>query len=189
MNRRQTLIAIFAAVAALQLAAPFSMISKRELTLREGTLFKFRTAPVDPYDAFRGRYVALQLEAAHCTATNAASFQNGQAVYALLENDADGFARVLQVVADHPAKGEFIKTRVQYVNGSTLALQWPFDRFYLPEALAPEAEKAYRIHSSRGNRTAYVAVRVRSGFAAIENLYVDGLPILEFVHRNAQPPR
>ena len=188
MNRRQTMIGVFAAVAALQLAVPLSMIAKRELTLREGVAFKFRTAPVDPYDAFRGRYVALQVEEANHQATNAAAFESGQWAYALLDNDAGGFARIRQVVADRPAKGEFIKTRVQYANGSTLTLQCPFDRYYLPEQIAPEAEKAYWSHSNRTNRNAYVVVRVRSGFAALESLFVDDLPIIEYVRQHGQQP-
>ena len=54
---------VFIIVAAIQAAVPGSMVWKREHTLREGSVWKFRTAPVDPVDAFRGRYVALQFEA------------------------------------------------------------------------------------------------------------------------------
>ena len=58
MNRRSLLI-----IALIGLAAQFSvmglMIARREMTLRNGVVCRFLTAPVDPYDAFRGRYVAL----------------------------------------------------------------------------------------------------------------------------------
>ena len=54
---------VFALVGFAQLAVPASLIWKRERTLRQGHVWKFRTAPVDPVDAFRGRYVALEFEA------------------------------------------------------------------------------------------------------------------------------
>jgi uncharacterized membrane-anchored protein len=187
MNRRQALLGIFAAVAALQIAVPLSMIAKREITLREGVPFKFRTAPVDPYDAFRGRYVSLQVEAAHHHMANAGMFERGQRVYAQLETDKDGFALIRKVVAGRPAEGDFIQARVQYASGTNLSLKCPFDRYYLPEKIAPEAERAYWSNSNRTNRNAYSLVRVRSGFAALEDLIVDGLPILEFVRQHKQP--
>jgi len=53
---------VFVLVAFAQLAVPGSLIWKREHTLRQGNVWKFRTAPVDPVDVFRGRYVALHFE-------------------------------------------------------------------------------------------------------------------------------
>ncbi len=59
--KNKILIAAFFCVALLQIYTPVSMIIARESTLKEGVLFRFKTAPVDPYDAFRGRYVALRV--------------------------------------------------------------------------------------------------------------------------------
>ena len=56
-------IAIFILVALAQIAVPASMIWKRQRTFREGRVWKFRTAPVDPIDALRGRYLALRFAA------------------------------------------------------------------------------------------------------------------------------
>jgi uncharacterized membrane-anchored protein len=55
-NARLVLFIIFAS---LTLTAPLSRIWKYESALRRGKLHRFRTQPVDPYDAFRGRYVTL----------------------------------------------------------------------------------------------------------------------------------
>ena len=54
---------VFAVVAAAQLGVPASLMWKREQTLRHGSVWKFRTAPVDPIDAFRGRLIALEFDA------------------------------------------------------------------------------------------------------------------------------
>jgi hypothetical protein len=57
----------------------------------------------------------------------------------------------------------------------------PFDRYYLPEDLAPAAEQAYRTLASRepGPTRAWVDVRVRDGHAVLEELYLDGVPVRE----------
>lgn len=61
MNRN-LLLALLVVLAAAQLAVPASMIVQRETVLTQGRVYKFKTAPVDPVDAFRGRYVALRFE-------------------------------------------------------------------------------------------------------------------------------
>jgi uncharacterized membrane-anchored protein len=54
-------LAFFALVAA-QLILPLGMIGANELALATGTKVTLATAPVDPLDPFRGRYVALDYE-------------------------------------------------------------------------------------------------------------------------------
>lgn len=56
----------------------------------------------------------------------------------------------------------------------------------MEESQAPEAEQAYREHSRRETRDAYVTVRVLYGMAVIEELYVDGKPIREFLKERAK---
>ena len=61
---RWTLLAGFAALALAQLAAPLLQIAKYEAVIAYGAEYKFKTAPVDPPDVLRGRYVALDFVAA-----------------------------------------------------------------------------------------------------------------------------
>jgi uncharacterized membrane-anchored protein len=61
MKKLQFALMLFAVLSFFQLGMPVWMIANREMTLRDGKQFRFRVAPVDPYDAFRGRFVALQL--------------------------------------------------------------------------------------------------------------------------------
>ena len=56
-------IVIFIVVAMVQFSVPASVVWKRERTLKHGRVWKFRTAPVDPIDAIRGRYVRLRFAA------------------------------------------------------------------------------------------------------------------------------
>ena len=187
MNSRTLRLTLFACAALAQVAVPLGMIGKREAALRDGRVFKFRTAPVDPYDAFRGRYVALQLEGASSLAMpDASAYERGQQLYAVIQEDTGGFARITALKNDRPEGDAFIRTRVQHAWGTNVTLRLPFDRYYLPEGLAPRAESAYRQHSSGTNRAAYVTVRVRGGFAVLESLYIEDKPIMDYLRDNPE---
>ncbi len=171
---------LFAAVALLQLAAPASMIWSRERTLAKGQEFKFRTAPVDPYDAFRGRYVALSFENSEATLVQGVSAPFGRTLYATIETGGDGFAKFGAASLSPPKNKPYLKVKAGVTTSSGgITLQLPFDRFYMEEGKAPAAEAAYREHNRQGARDAYVVVRVLDGAGVIEDLYVGGKPIEE----------
>ena len=169
-----------------QLAVPASMILKRERVLAHGQAFKFRTAPVDPYDAFRGRYVALGFDGNSVAAPPGHEFARGQTVHVRLEEDADGFAKLAEILRDRPDAAPYLTTKIRYVGGNLVHLHLPFDRFYMDENEAPAAEGVYRQNSVRSNRNAYVQVRIEKGFAVLEDLYVDGTPIRNYLAAHPQ---
>lgn len=164
-----------------QLAAPAAMILKRERVLAHGQAFKFRTAPVDPYDAFRGRYVALGFDQNSVAAPPGHEFARGQTVHVRLEEDAEGFAKFAEPLRDRPDAAPYLTAKIQHVGGNAVYLRLPFDRFYMDENEAPAAEQAYRQNSVRSNRNAYIQVRIEKGFGVIEDLYVDGRPIRDYL--------
>lgn len=173
-----------AALALVQLAVPASMILRREATLRTGVALRFRTAPVDPYDAFRGKFVALGIDPADAAVAGGGEVAGGQRLYAVIATDTNGFASVARLERRRPAAGDYVAVRALYGGASgRLRLQWPFDRYYMAEEDAPRAEAAYRAHSRRGAQDAFVTVRVRRGFAVLENLHVGGVPIAEYLRR------
>lgn len=169
----------------VQLAVPASMIAARELTLRKGELFRFRTAPVDPYDPFRGRYVALNLEASRAPKPDNVEFDHRQKVFVLLGVDENGFATIREIFTERPEQGAYLKARVAYVTKDQVQLQLPFDRYYADERLAPEIERAYRANSIQEKQKAFIAVRVRQGQGVLEELYIDDLPVREYLRRQA----
>lgn len=170
----------FVLVALAQLAVPASLIWKREQTLRHGSVWKFRTAPVDPVDAFRGRYVALEFEAESQEISPPLTVESGQTVFVTLRVDAEGFAEIDQVLPAAPALDDFIAA---HLAGKIVSL--PFDKYWVTERDAPAAEAAYRAQSRREKRNAYVTVRVFRGDAALEQLYLDGRPLGEYLRANA----
>lgn len=182
MNRTAS-IAILGVVALLQLAAPGYMVFSQERVLRTGVSYRFKTAPVDPYDVFRGRYVALSFEINSAPMDAPSSFIRGQKVYVAIEEDQDGFAKAASVGESAPDAGDYIKVKVGYVDSSSkeVYFQWPFQRYYMEEDLALDAETAYRSMNRSGGENTYVTVRVKKGRAVIEELYLDDKPVREYL--------
>jgi uncharacterized membrane-anchored protein len=175
-------LAVFALVGLAQLAVPASLIWKREQTLRHGSVWKFRTAPVDPVDAFRGRYIALQFEAEGQTISPPPDFGYDQMVFVTLRLNSEGFAEIDQVLPSKPTVDDFIEAQLR---GKTVLL--PFDKYWVTERDAPAAEAAYRAQSRRDKQNAFCTVRVFRGDAALEQLYLDGQPLGEYLCANSAP--
>lgn len=169
------ILAIFVAVALIQLAVPAHTIWRQERILAAGAAFRFRTAPVDPNDAFRGRFVALSFRDVFPLALEGATPEPGKPVYVAVAEGADGYAVLSEAFAAPPAGKPYVRATWDYAGGVTL----PFDRFYLDEDKAPEAESAYRKEARQDN--SYLLVRILDGGWAIENLYVGGKPLAEAV--------
>ena len=189
--------AAFALVCIAQLAVPASLIVKHEQTRTSGTVWKFQTAPVDPADPFRGRYVQL----AFAVARDPVLLANPQRpwldydrrVYAELAAGPDGFARLVRVHEERPAGVEYVDVFVTQMHVDvqrepgrehvpegppTVMVRVPFDRYYLPEARAPEIEREYWEASRKAQANTWAEVRVRDGHAVLTGLMLDGKPAL-----------
>ena len=180
-------IGIFVLVALTQLAVPSSMVWKRGRTLAYGRVWKFKTEPVDPVDAIRGRYVALRFAAETLPGPVRRPEQPAaeSTIYVTLKEDAEGFAQVDQISAT-PLKGDnVVKAQNWYWRDDADHVRFPFDRLWVAEKIAPQAEQAYRENSRRGKENAFVTVRVRNGDAALEQLYIADKPLADYLRDQA----
>ena len=178
---------IFVLVALAQLSVPGLMAWGRHLTLKHGRVWKFKTAPIDPEDAVRGRYVALRFAAESFPGSEADAerIATGTTLYVVLKEDADGFAQV-DHISMTPLKGDNVVTAKNgYWSNNSQRVVFPFDQFWLTEKSAPAVETAYRENSRRGKENAYVTVRVRNGDAALEQLYIDNQPLADYLRAQA----
>ena len=151
------------AVIVIQLSVPVYMIVSKYVILKTGEEFKFWVNPVDPYDAFRGRYVSLfpQQEA------------RGDGRYGLIVVDPNGFARISSITSEKPESGAYVKSSKR----SRFSL--PIDRYYMDEKSAPKAEALTR---QRGlEQTAYVTVRIKNGALIVSGLYIEGIAIEDII--------
>ena len=186
MKRRAWAPRLLAFLCLIQLCVPGFMIARREHTLSRGRAFKFKTAPVDPYDAYRGRYVALGFEAARVKdVPPPPGSRPGDRVYALIGEDEKGFAKVTSLTSSRPEGGFYVRAIFREEFQKETLLDLPFDRYYMEEEKAPLAEAAYRQHNWREVADVYVVVRVSGSQAVIEELFIQGMPIGDFL---AKPP-
>lgn len=183
--KNRLMIRLFLCLALIQLALPLSMIMKREIILRDGTQFKFKVAPVDPYDAFRGRYVALRVDEDYVPANANTEVRYGQTVFALINVDSEGFAKLAGITTSRPKAKSYIQAKGGYTYNNKIYLNLPISRYYMEEKAAPLAEKIYQRHSRANKKDAYVVVRAKDGLAVIEGLYVGGQKIEDMIKRGA----
>lgn len=177
------------------LAYPVAKIISFECPSVPPNIYTFETEIYDPYDPMRGRYVRLNFKQnrVRLPNKNVKLLEWGGPCYAVLEANPDGTAQIIDLVTDVkqlPAGKDFLKVRYTYFERNfdkknheqertgVHIILLPFDRFYLNERLAPEAETEVRENTRRGK--AFVRVKIyRNGNFALDDLIVDGKPILE----------
>jgi uncharacterized membrane-anchored protein len=176
------LIIAFAITALLQAAVPLKMIYDSEMTEKHGAEYRFRTTPIDPTDPFRGKYITLDFEAEAVTTQDTTWLRN-EKVYASLGKDSLGFATITNVSREKPTDTDYIATKVGYYYGRDLHIDLPFDRFYMEEGKAYDAEVAYREYNLAAVKfmPAYAIVAVKDGNSVLKNVIIDGMPIKEYV--------
>lgn len=181
MNSRHPVLPLLLALCVIQLSIPLAMIGQHEFILRQGRQFRFHTAPVDPYDALRGRYVAVRPTPDEITLGNAVVLKNGQWVHAILGVDNQGFACWQGISRQKPKMAPYLTVRVRGQLNNKVTLDLPFTRYYLEETTAPAAEKAYREHARATRPDAVLVVRVHRGRAVLEDLLIAGQPIRQWL--------
>ena len=179
-------ILIFGVVALAQLAVPAAMVWQRNQTLKQGRIWKFRTAPVDPVDVIRGRYIALRFAAEEFAAPEKFEADN-KSVYAVLKQGTDGFAEIDHLTTETAVTDDAVPVESAWWYGGKQQVRFPFNKFWVAEANAAEAERAYVENNRRDNQNAYVTVRVRRGDAALDQLYIDNEPLSDYLR--AHSPR
>lgn len=187
MNSKTLTIIAFTVVCLVQLYVPLQMVRFQNTIIETGKEYKFRTAPIDPNDPFRGKYITLGFE------DNTFRFQDTttrwnyqEEVHVQLENDEEGFATIVDVTKEPPTK------EVPYVRAmlggattfdgyTTLTINYPFNRYYMEETKAPDAEKAYAQSQWDSTQVAYALVSIKDGNAVLKDVLINDVPIKEWV--------
>lgn len=180
MKKNKVVLILFAIVAIFQLAQPLYMAWRWEDILQTGVSYRWKTAPVDPYDALRGRYIDLWFKENKGPVSNGENLKPGQTVYALLGIDSNGFAYVAGITSQKPADGDYVEVKAGYYldNNGNMNVSLPFKRFYMREDLAPQAERAYGRNAAKEGS---VSVRIKNGMGVIEQLYIGDQTIEEYL--------
>ena len=177
----KTLPLILFGIAALgQWAAPLSQIWTHEQTLTQGALIKLKCSAPDPYDPLRGRYLAVRPAQREVNVSADMKLKQGMQVFAALTTGADGFATITSLSRTPPAIGDYIRVRTGYAYESKATIEWPFERFYINEKLAPEADEWFA-ENIRTDKGITAEVRVLKGRAVLADLSLDGKSFREIL--------
>lgn len=142
----------------IQLVVPGYVVYRHYDTLNTGVDYKFEVMPYDPYDPFRGRYVALD---------TVASTRYHEGEYAVLGTDSNGFATITQWALEKPEGEEYVKNL-------------EISRYYMNEKMAPEAERLQRSLDVETDKM-YVIIKVKNGHYVIQGLYLNDVPIEQYL--------
>lgn len=187
---KRIMLALFLLTVASGVYYPVSKIIRFEFPRTAPTVFRFKSELRDPYDPFRGRYVALSTPNYTFVADKLKEDvrRNSKKVYAVLENGEDGWAEVIGLVLEpEPGKpavriDHFWYDQVRADMGVRYHVSLPFNRFYMNEALAPEAERAFlKAARTVGSECTIVVKVYDDGNFAITDIEIDGVPIRKFL--------
>lgn len=181
---------LFIIVALAQLYVPFKMIYDREEILETGTDYKFSTAPIDPSDLFRGKYIILSYKDNVVDVKNEKSWIATETVYVSLDTDEAGFAKIESISKEKPSENQdFIKAEVSTVSSdgtNKLTIYFPFDRYYMEESKAYDAELVYTKSLQDTTQVAYALVSIKNGDAVLKDVLINGISIKEIVKEKQQ---
>jgi uncharacterized membrane-anchored protein len=188
MRSKKILLVALILVALAQLFVPAKMIWNREVVLATGTAFKFKVALIDPHDPFRGKYITLSYKENTFSATQEEDWIPGESVFVALTTDDSGFAKIKSVLKTQPSENlDFVRARLSFLTDNTsnkLIIDYPFDRYYMEESKAHEAELVFRRQQKDDGRTAVALVNVKNGDAVLKDILIDGQSIKEVVKAN-----
>lgn len=177
------LFIIFVIVALVQLSIPAKMIYEQEDVLNTGTLYKFKTQPIDPADPFRGKYIRLNFEASRYQ-TKDTTWVGGETIYVSLTTDESGYAKISDVTRSQPMRGDYVLAKVDWYMQwqNTLRIDYDIERFYMKETKAKAAEIAH-VEAQRDSidYTTYATIYVKNGEAVLDNVFINDIPIADFV--------
>jgi uncharacterized membrane-anchored protein len=143
----------FVLVVAAQALVPLLLIGWNEVQLARGQDVVLRTAPVDPVDLVRGRYVALRYDISSLQAPEDAT------VYVPLHREGDHWTGSL-ATTDKPDDGVFIRGR-----STPGGIVYGIETYYADE------DEARRLEGQAGNLLVRVSLD-DDGKARIEGLEV-----------------
>ncbi len=179
MKTKTIIIAAFVIVAIIQLAVPAKMIVDHERILISGKQYKFKIAPFDPSDPFRGKYMNIRIAENKCKVDSINGWKYNEDIYVIVkENMEDGCVKVINIARKKPLTGvDFIKAKVGNVNGNTVEIDYPFEQYYLDEFKASKAEQLYAEASKDKTKTSYIVVRAIDGNAVLSDLMINNKSI------------
>ena len=159
---------VFAALLILGFGIAILALSWPLLT---GKAYVLATAPVDPFDAFRGQYINIRYEITTLNATllsNLAVSESdaGKYIYIILKKDDSAIYRPENVSFEIPRDEDFIRGKISDVRGNSAIVEYGIEQFFF------ESGAGFSV------RNITIELKVSdSGQARISKILQDGKPL------------
>ena len=166
---------------------PVRTILRFSFPASKGVAVRFRVTAYDPYDPMRGRYVRLNLtEASRIRLPEkkrTLNFRYGQPVFAVLDISRPAIIDLVAERKDVPRGKFFLPVQYQWFNQDwdpkkkkqlktgIHMVKLPFERFYLNERKAPEAEKLLQ---KRNTKAELIVIVYPDGVYQVQDLMING---------------
>lgn len=184
--KKTTLIIVFGLMVLAQWVIPAQMIYKQESVISQGTIYKFKTTPIDPNDPFRGKYIQLNFDI-NSYATLHEDWEYGSTAYAYIKKDTYGYATL-----DHLSKTkeqsdlDYISVIIERHYNGVVFFELPFERFYMDEIKAYDAEVAHREASRDKENITYAIVSIQNGASVLLDVKINHISIKDYVEDISQ---
>jgi uncharacterized membrane-anchored protein len=183
---KKIIVALFVLMCLAQWIVPGKMVYESENIIAEGTLYKFRTAPVDPSDPMRGKYITLNFPQNFFQFTDSLEWSSGDQIFVTFTTDSAGFAVPEQIYHTKPEAESYLETvveRIYHTKGDHKAwYKLPFDRFYMEESKAPQAEQIYWKAQRDSAQVVYASVSIGQGQAVLQDVIINDRPIIDLLN-------
>ena len=111
-------------------------------------------------------------------------------VYITFRNNRNGFAEIDKITQKVPEQSDYLEMTTWRADREkeqvTIFINYPFNRFYMEESKAPEAERTYGAAAADSSSKVYALVALYEGKAAIKNVYVNDTTITDMLWRNGK---
>ena len=182
-------VVVFALATVAQWLVPLAGVWRHERVVSRGMPMRIECVAPDPYDPLRGRYLAVRPEQEIVPSPAGMPEEGSVPVWATLVAGADGLARI-ESLSLEPVTGPHVirltaRRRPWDRDAEDTRLEWPFDRFYVNERLAPDADELVAGRLRAGGRPV-AEIRLLDGRAVLVDVLLDGASIREVVRRRSE---
>lgn len=174
---------LFGIMVLAQIIASAQIVYKYEHAIASENVYKFKTAPMDPNDPFRGKYISLNYQI-NFFKTKDDNWDNYKKGYAYFSRDKDGFA-VLETLTKQPLSDsnfDYVEVELRNYHHDRIYFALPFNRYYMEESKAYDAEVlARKLSRDRKENNIYALVHIEKGTYVLTDIIVNGTSINEAV--------
>ncbi|WP_046756130.1 GDYXXLXY domain-containing protein [Kordia jejudonensis] len=183
--KKTYIYALFGLMVLAQIVASAQIVYKYERTIASDNIYKFKTAPIDPNDPFRGKYITLDYQI-DAFKTDDESWDRHEIGYAYFSKDENGYA-VLETLEKNrisDSNFDYIQVKIKNHYDGHIHFDLPFNRYYMEESKAYDAEVLSRELNRNGKEDSiYAVVHIKNGTHVLTDIIVNRISMKDAVEK------